>query len=263
MGRDTGSGTPAGDATVIAVLPPIPVESYERERRRLQYQGHAGPGISVDVRLLRGGPPLTDREYEVFWSTGYMILEAEIAQQEGAGAIVIDCTIDPGLTQIAEAVDIPVVGALQASVHLALQLGRSFSVLALDGHWARMIDTTLNSYGLRGQKASTEIVGTHVYQPRRGRVMNRSESESFYRKLRDAGGRAVEAGAESIILGSTTIIEDVARLEKALGIPVIPPGIAALKTAELMLGMGLRLSRKAFPAPAIAYGEQMRKILGI
>ncbi len=253
----------ADETKLIAVLPPIPVESYERERRRVQYQGHAGPGITVDVRLLRGGPPLTDREYELFWTTGFMILEAEIAAREGARAIIIDCTADPGLTEISEAVDLPVVGALQAAVHLALQLGRRFSVLALDEHWARMIDERLQLYGLRGHKASIEVVGTHVYQPRRGRVMNRSESESFYGKLREAGRRAAEAGADSVILGSTTIIEEVARLQTDLGIPVVAPAIAALRTAELMLAMGLRPSRHAFPSPAIPYGEQMRKTLGI
>ena len=248
---------------VIAVIPPIRVEDYERERRRRQYQDHAGPGIAVDVRLLRGGPPLTDREYELFWTTAYMILEAEAAEREGAAAVVIDCTADPGFTQIAEAVNIPVVGALQAGVHLALQLGRSFSVLALDAHWARMIDASLTSCGLGGGKTSTEVVGTHVYQPRRGRVMNKSESGKFYGRLLDAGRRAIAAGADTVILGSTTIIEDITRLQADLGIPVIPPGIAALKTAELMLSSGLHMSRRAFPAPAIRFGDQMRKNLGI
>lgn len=248
---------------VIAVIPPVRVTDYERERRRLQYQAHAAAGITVDVRLLRGGPPLTDREYELFWSTGFMILEAEMAAREGAKAIVIDCTADPGFVQIAEAVDIPVVGALKASLHLALQLGRKFSILALDGQWARMIEDQIQVYGLKGHAASIEVVGTHVYKPLRGRVMNKAESGRFDLKLLKAGRQAVAAGADSIVLGSTTIIEGIAELEKDLGIPVIAPGVAALKTAELMLAMRIRPSRHSYPSPAIPYGGDMAKLLGI
>jgi allantoin racemase len=247
--------------TVIAVLPPIPVTDYERKRRALQYQAHAAEGVTVDVRLLQGGPALTDREYELFWSTGFMILEAETAAREGAAAIVIDCTADPGIIPITEAVDLPVVGALRAAVHLALQLGSRFSVLALDDDWARMIGDQLQFYGLRDRAASIETVGTHVYNPRRGRVMNKAESRKFYLSLLKAGRQAAEAGADSVILGSTTIIEGVAELEKDLGIPVIPPGIAALKTAELMLAMGIRPSRHAYPSPVIPYGREMAKLL--
>jgi allantoin racemase len=247
----------------IAVIPPIRVADFERERRRVQYEKFAGSEINIDVRLLKGGPELTDREYELFWSTGFMIIEAELAATEGAAAIVIDCTGDPGIEQIAECVDIPVIGALSAGVHLALQVGRKFSVLALDHHWDRMVETKLRDYGLMNQVASLEAVGTHVYQPQRGRNMDQSESDQFFQKLVEAGQRAVAAGADSVVLGSTTIIDGRKDLESAIGVPVIAPGIAALKTAEMMINMDLGLSRHAYPKPAIPFGEQMRKLLGI
>jgi allantoin racemase len=179
----------AEEKNLIAIIPPIRVADYERERRRVQYEAFAGPGMKIDVRLLKGGPELTDREYELFWSTGFMIIEAELAAKEGAAAILIDCTGDPGIEQIAECVDVPVVGALGAAVHLALQVGRKFSVLALDEHWARMVGTRLRDYGLEGQIASLEAVGTHVYQPQRGRNMGEAEAGQFFQRLEEAGKR--------------------------------------------------------------------------
>ena len=247
----------------IAVLPPIPVLEFERLRRQKQYERFAGQGISVDVRLLKGGPELTDREYELFWSTGFMILEAERAAEEGAAGILIDCTADPGIEQISEAVDVPVVGALAAAAHLALQVGRKFSVLALDTQWVRMVESRLRGYGLAEHTASVESVGKHVYQPSKGRNMAGDEAAGFFALLKAAGERAVAAGADSVILGSTTIIDGVDELERALGIPVIAPGIAALKTLELMMESGLKPSRRAFPKPAIAYGAKIAGLLGI
>jgi allantoin racemase len=236
----------------IAILPPIPVPEYERGRRQAAYSKFAGPLTGVDVRLLQGGPELTDSEYELFRATGFMILEAEKAVSEGASGILIDCTVDPGFTQISERVDVPVVGALAASVHLALQLGPRFSVLALDGHWARMIGSKLREYGLERQTVSIEVVGTHVYQPAKDRAMTGVETSAFLELLENAGRKALAAGADTVILGSTTIIEGRDELERALGIPVIAPGIAALKTIETMIELGLRPSRRAYPKHDIA-----------
>lgn len=251
------------NARKIAVLPPIPVLEFERMRRQHQYERFSSQATTVEVRLLKGGPELTDREYELFWSTGFMIMEAEKAALEGAAGILIDCTADPGIEQISEAVDIPVVGALGAAVHLALQVGRKFSVLALDGHWARMIESRLRDYGLGAQTASVETVGKHVYQPSRGRNMEEGETAAFFAMLRAAGEKALTAGADSVILGSTTIIDGKDELEEAIGIPVIAPGVAALKTLELMMELGIRPSRRAFPKPAISYGATMAGLLGI
>ncbi|WP_455381766.1 aspartate/glutamate racemase family protein [Salinispira pacifica] len=245
----------------IAVIPPIRVEEFERKRRLDQYARYAGADTKIDVRVLRGGPPLTDREYELLWTSAYMLLEAESAWQEGAAAIVVDCTADPAITEMIEAVDIPVVGALSAGVHTALQLSRRFSVLALDTDWARMIEAKVAAYGMASHLASIETVGTHVYQPSRGRNMDQNETDEFYTRLLAAGRTARDRGAESIVLGSTTIIDGCDRLQDDLDLPVIAPGIAALKTAEMMIDLGLRVSRTAFPKPVFPYGREMNAIL--
>lgn len=231
----------------IAIIPPVPLTKTELERRRKQYKLFASLETEVEIRLLPGGPPLTDSEYDQLWATGYMVAEAERAEEGGADAVVIDCTSDPGIVEMQQSLNIPVIGSLKASIMTALQIGRTFSVLALDEIWAGMIHRKVEQYKLGNHLSSVEIVGTYVYNPDRGRDMNDDEFNSFLIELFKAAEKAVEGGADSVILGSTTVINGWKELERHLQVPVIAPGIAALKTAEMILSLGLQTSRKAYP----------------
>ena len=52
-----------------------------------------------------------------------------------------------------------------------------------------------------------------------------------------------------IVLGSTTMHQSHAYLSERLPVPVINPGLVSYKLCELMLSLGLKPSRKAYPAP--------------
>ena len=136
----------------IAIIPPIPLTDHERERRRDAYQAAAAPGTVIEVRQLAGGPPLTDREYELFWATAYMILEAEQAERDGADGVLIDCTTDPGLVEMSQSLSIPVVGALEAGLQAtAGALGGTGPDRQLDPGQVRFGAVTPASGGRRGR----------------------------------------------------------------------------------------------------------------
>ncbi len=108
----------------------------------------------------------------------------------------------------------------------------------------KMIRKRIDKYGLNKNLISIETVGTHVYNPDRKRDMNDIEFYSFFEQLLKAGQLALTAGAETIILGSTTVIHGWKELEGTLKIPIIAPGIAALKNAESMILSGSDPSEK-------------------
>jgi Asp/Glu/hydantoin racemase len=116
-----------------------------------------------------------------------------------------------------------------------LTIGSNYSILALDDSWSQMIKKRIDKYKLSENLISIETVGTHVYSPDRKGNKNDSEFHSFFEQLIKAGQLAVKSGAETIILGSTTVIRGWKELETFLQIPVIAPGIAALKDAEMMI----------------------------
>ena len=246
------------------MIPPIPVTDRERERRIRAYRSAASDNTDIDVRVLQGGPPLTDREYELFWATAFMILEAECAVAEGADGIVIDCTADPGFVEMTESLSVPVAGALRAGISRGMEMmetGGRFSIIALDEHWKRMITRQIRVSGYTDHLASIEVAGAPVYRPDHPNGLSTAESADVLDRLIRAGRAARKSGADAIVLGSTTIIDEVEPLWEVTGIPVIAPGIAALHQVEAALESGFVPDRQTFPEPVYRYGAILRKRL--
>ncbi len=219
----------------ISIIPPIPLTTFELERRKDQYTLYAGTNIEIDIRILKGGPLLTDSEEDLFIASKFMIAEAVLSEKEGTDAIVIDCTTDPGMLEMEKLLTIPITGSLKHGILWSKQRANNYSVLALDNIWAKMISNKINEYKMIDNLISVESVGMHIYNPNHKETMNESEFQTFFSKLLEAGNRAVKKGANSLILGSTTVIKGWKELEQELGIPVTAPGIAALKAAERMI----------------------------
>ena len=63
--------------------------------------------------------------------------------------------------------------------------------------------------------------------------------------------QCIEDGAEVICIGSTTMHQAVPYLRENLPVPVINPGPLTYKLAEMLLGLGLTQSRKAYRKPEV------------
>ena len=64
-----------------------------------------------------------------------------------------------------------------------------------------------------------------------------------------------------ICMGSTTMHQAVPYLSERLPVPVINPGPLTYKLAELMLGLGLSHSRKAYPRPNVPKPEMLEAMM--
>jgi len=66
--------------------------------------------------------------------------------------------------------------------------------------------------------------------------------------------KAVERGADAICFGCMALNDHADRLSKALSVThpgalVIHPGRAAIRVAEVLVGMGLTHSKRSYPLP--------------
>jgi Asp/Glu/hydantoin racemase len=71
------------------------------------------------------------------------------AEKEGFDAAITACYYDPILRDLRTAVDIPVVGIAEASMHLAAMLGYRFGVVSISPQGAVMMDQNVDICGLR------------------------------------------------------------------------------------------------------------------
>ena len=83
----------------------------------------------TEITIVAPGqcPPSTESEVDKVFAAPEIFSEIIKAQEEGFDAVTIDCTMEPGLKAAKQASRIPVVGAGEAALSLALLLRERLS----------------------------------------------------------------------------------------------------------------------------------------
>lgn len=216
----------------------------ELQRRQSILQKYAADGTHVSVRDTKEGPASIESAYEEYLSIPNALQEVQKAEGNGIDAMVMGCFGDPGLDAARELVKIPVVGPAEASMHVAAMLGHRFSVITVLENVAPLIRKIALLSGLESRLASVRCVNTPVLS------LAHSRTDTI-KQLVSAGRRAVEDGADSLILGcmSMAFLQLNEELQRELELPVVNPALTALKIAESLVAVNLSHSKKAFMAP--------------
>lgn len=222
----------------------LSVGPEEVARRQAFLQSHAAPGVEVEARPLPEGRAAIESDTDSALA-GPHILESVIrAEAEGARGVIIGCFGDPVIEAARECVSVPLIGAGEAAMALALQLGYRFSIISPIGGGRGRRDAQVRLLGLESRYASTRGLGVDIAGMTQGAF-------DPLPAIIAAGRRCIEEdGAEVLVLGcmSFAFLDLTAEIQEAVGAPVVNPVIAALKSAETMLAHGLRHSRVAWPA---------------
>jgi len=209
---------------------------------------HLGPEIVVDFRGVKAGPALYDSHHDWALADVAMFEAGKTAEEDGYAAVCIDTMSDSGVNALRSVLDIPVIGPGRASYLTALMLGSTFSVLTQWDGWIGLYRKGLAEYGLADKCASIRSINA---MPDPENLLGGKE-EVIFPKLRDMGMRCIEEdGAEVICIGSTTMHQAVPYLREELPVPVINPGPLSYKVAEMLIGLGLSHSRKAYRRPDV------------
>jgi allantoin racemase len=218
----------------------------EVARRQGVLQASAAAGTEVAAEPTAKGLAAIESAHDAGIVVPELIRLAPLAEKRGFDAIIIGCYSDPGLDALRELLAIPVIGPGAASLHLAAQLGTRLSVLTPSGRGYGRVAARLRGLGIAPLLASVRGIGLSVMDLAQ-------QKPGALDKAAEAARVAVDQdGADVLVLGcmSMAFLPGVTQaLGKKVGVPVVNPVIAALKTAEACVAMGLAHSKKAWPVP--------------
>jgi allantoin racemase len=176
------------------------------------------------------------------------------AEREGYDAVVPLGMLDLGIDGGRSAVDIPVVGPLQATLHVAAQVGENFGIICYHPSAIARHRAQTRAYGMEDWIAGRRASGFYLQQI----AENKNKMiESF---LMAARALINEDGADVIIPQGITqcpVQMNPDWLSKELGVPVVEGIGAPIRMAALLVSLGLKQSRvrwqKSGSQPKTAY----------
>jgi len=189
-------------------------------------------GVPIDCLTLAEGPPGIESQAQADETVAPMLRLAAALEDRAAG-FVIACFGDPGVHALRDRTAKPVIGIQEAAVATALTLGQRFGIIAILPRSIPRHLRSLGAMGVLGRLAGDRALGLGVAE-----LADPARTEARLietgRALRDADG------AEVLILGCAGMARYRARLEAALGLPVIDPCQVAVATALGRIALGLR-----------------------
>jgi allantoin racemase len=120
-------------------------------------------------------------------------------------------------------------------------LGDKFSVITTIPGGLDLVRHNVEASGMGSKLVSVRAIDMPV--------LELLDHEKVKDTILNEAKKAVEDGAHVIILGCAGMSPIVAYVQEHLQVPVIDPGGAALKIAELLVSMHLAHSKRCFPTP--------------
>ncbi len=179
------------------------------------------------------------------------------AESEGYDAIAGACYFDTGIKGARNLQSIPIVGAAEASMHLASIMGNSFAVVTSEPTWIKEMEHHLKELGF-GHSAIS-------YKPVRSltipfeefvKYMMSGNFDPVIKNFIEVSKRCLEDDAEVIIAGCGLVSPMITTkgVRDIDGAPIIDPMVSSLKFAEMLAklsknGMNIKSTRGLFIIP--------------
>lgn len=240
--------TATASKRIVMILPvPVPPPALEFFAAQIPPTLRK-PEYTIEFIAPKNGAKILDSYYETTLADAFVLDAGIKAAENGADALCINSMSDSGMHALRSRLDIPVVGPGQATFAMACLMGQKFSVLTMWDRWVPLYHKAAKDLGVEQRLASVRHIGV---RPDAAELL--AGKEDFVFPLLEAAGKAAiaEDGADVIVLGSTTMHQSHGHLVNALPVPVLNPGLIALKVCEMMLELNLRHSPTAYRKPEV------------
>src|ERR1700712_5427918 len=202
----------------------------------------AAAGTEISAVTSSMGPASIEGFYDEAFAVPGLIQALLGAPDADAG--IIACFDDTGLDAARSVAPFPVVGICEAALLTAGQLAKRIAVVTTLPRSIVPLEELVRRYGFaeRAHVTACNVAVLDLEKPGSGAA----------EKLDAEISRALDKGAEAIVLGCAGMADLAAKLSQKFGVPVVDGVAAAVKQAEALVGLKLTTSRRgayALPSP--------------
>lgn len=203
---------------------------------------YASPGTQIATLQPYFGAEAVDCNFESYLAA-VAVMDRVLAYDEPYDAVVMAGFGEHGRDGLQELIEQPVVEICEASAHVAMMLGRSYSVVTTLQRSVPPIEDRLRLAGLLDRCASVRASGMSTLEVD-------EDPAGAMRAIVAEARRAVEVDhAEVICLGCAGMAGLEEAITTELHVPVIDGIGAAVRLAEALVGLGLKTSKVSTYAP--------------
>ena len=225
-------------------------------------QSAAAPGTEIVVNGLSPHRAVADQyRYLELLDTIEVTERGLQAEKDGFDAFLVGNIFEPGLHELRELLNIPVLGLRESSLHVACMMGASFSLINVNPKFIpRIIE------GVKLQGLSSRLVSIEKMTVERPGVFDLSYRDDkvkaeIVQQFAQVARQAIDRGAEVLIPAGgslmTVLIE--AGIHEVDSTPVLNGVVALVKTAELAVQM--RKLTGVFTSRRLTYARPTGKLL--
>jgi len=229
-------------------------ESIAQAARR-----YASPGTETVTLQPYFGAEAVDNNFESYLAA-VAVMDRVVSYDQPFDAVVMAGFGEHGRDGLQELIEQPVFEICEASAHVAMMIGRAFSVITTLQRSVPAVEDRLRLAGLADRCASIRATGLGTLD------VDRDPKGSMKAIVAEARKAVEEDHAEVICLGCAGMAGLEEAITSELHVPVIDGVGAAVRLAEAVVGLGLKTSKRstyAYPEPKKIIGWPLSASLGL
>jgi allantoin racemase len=171
------------------------------------------------------------------------VMDVVLRYEDPYDAVVVGGFGEHGREGLQELLDVPVLDIAECAAHVAMILGRTFSVVTTLQRSVAQVEDRLLLAGLTARCASVRAVGLAT------RELDDNPAAATVAIIEAARSCVADDHAEVVVLGCGGMAGLGAQVAAAVGVPVVDGVAAAIAVAESLVRLGLRTSNVGSTAP--------------
>jgi len=179
------------------------------------------------------------------------------AGRGGADGAMVACSGDPGVAEARTLLPVPVVGPMEAALHLACTYGYKVGIVTVaDRSWAEYCEMMANAYGLGTRLAGVRRIKIPSME---AFTIGFQNPEVVAKAVAETASELVDDGADAIVIGSAglSVMSSAAGLVRTpeTGAPIFDCLTVGLKMTELRVDLTKKFGLPE--ASRVGYGESL------